>query len=268
MTRFISYITLPVFSCCCAICQSPDNLLTVSEKIYNYKFVIEAPVYACSIIGIVAGDAILQVAEPGAVFTVIGSKGADSVIIRFWIWKENPEKNSELCYADSLCTKRKYFLLALADMKEKTVPRYNRKASFTAGTVLIPVKMRLQKFDFSKDFTIGTTAGVKFRLSNYVRNYINVLAGLGITSVTLDKRSTNGKIKQRTEVPAVSPSLGFVMEFNNTAQAGIFCGCDYISDNENKNLIYHGKLWLSFGLGFTILSQESNISLVEEDANK
>lgn len=264
MTRLIAYVTLPVFSCFCAICQSLDYSPPASEKIYNYKFVIEAPVYACSITGLVADNSILQVAEPGSVFTVISSKSEDSVIIRFWIWKENPVKNFALCYADSLCTKRKYFLLALADMREKTVPRYNRKPAFTAGTVLIPVKLRLQKFDFSKDFTIGPTAGVKFHLSNYVRNYINVLAGLGITSVTLDKRSTNGKIKRSTEVPALSPSFGFVMEFNNTAQVGLFCGYDYISDNEIKNLIYHDKLWLSFGLGFTILTQESNISVIEE----
>ncbi|MEO8148887.1 MAG: hypothetical protein ABI723_14675 [Bacteroidia bacterium] len=258
------YITPTLFLYCAYAWSQSIETTFGNEKIYNYKLIIEAPVYECNILGSTAEDVLLQVAEPGSVFTLVGNKDDDTVIIRFWLWKENTTLNYALCYADSLCVTRKYFLMSHEDLKCKTIPRYNRNCSFTAGTVLIPVKMRLQHFDFSKDFTLGPTAGAKFRLSHYMHNYMNILAGLGITSVTLDKRSPKGVVEESIEVPALSPSLGCVLEFNRTTQVGLFCGCDYISDNETQNFIYHGKLWLSFGLGFTILSQESNSSVNEE----
>lgn len=243
-------------------CQNINKLSEATGKFANYKFIIEAPLFSCDILGNTGDSAILAVAEPGAVFTIVGQTDNDSLIIRFWVWKDKPILNNELCFADSLCMKRKYFLLAASDLDKKAVLRYNTRLSFTAGTVLIPVKIRLQKFDFSKDFTVGSTAGIKCRLSPFLKNYINFLLGVGISSVTLDYRSTNGIIEDTFDVPALTPSLGCVFDFNNT-QAGIFLGSDYITNNEEYNFIYHGKLWLSFGMGFTILSQQSEVAEAE-----
>lgn len=258
MVRILSAIIFHILFCYSFVTGQPyGEFFGTGPRIFNYKLFIEAAVYECDILGNTNDSTALQVAEPGSVFTLVGKRDEEGVIIRFWEWKENPTLNHSLCYSDSLCTKRKYFLLSIKDMEDKCISRYTVRSGFTAGTVLIPIKMRLQHFDFSKDFTVGPVAGIKFRVSPYMRNYINVLAGLGITSVTLDKNSTDGKVKKRMEVPALSPSLGVVLEFNSVTQVGIFCGCDYISDNKNRNLIYHGKPWLSFGLGFTILTKES-----------
>lgn len=261
--RFIYCITYILCSATASICQPISKLSEATGRFNNYKFIIEAPLYHCDILGNTGDSLTLAVAEPGAVFTIVGKTENDSLIIRFWIWKDKPLLNNELCFADSLCIRRKYFLLAENDLNDKAVLRYNTKSSFTAGTVLIPVKIRLQKFDFSKDFTVGSTAGVKCRLSPFLKNYINFLFGVGISSVTLDYRSTNGSIEEPFEVPALTPSLGCVFDFNNTTQAGIFLGSDYISNNEEYNFIYHGKLWLSIGMGFTILSQQSEVSETE-----
>jgi hypothetical protein len=263
---------LPVlFSGAALICNSysfcqPDDYSTITSKVYNYKLVIEAPLYPCDIVGNVNDSAALQVAEPGSIFTVVSAKNLDTVIIRFWKWKENKVLNFALCYADSLCSTRKYFLLSALDLKNKTMVRYDTKACFTAGTALVPVKLRMQQFDFSKDLTLGPVAGVKFRLSHYASNYVSVLAGMGITSVTLDERSTDGRVEESMEVPALTPSLGVVFEFPNATQVGIFCGWDHIADNENLNLVYYGKLWMSFGLGFSIISKGDNVSEYDESA--
>ncbi len=68
-------------------------------KVSNYKVIIESPVYCCNILGQIT-DTLLQVAEPGSVFTVIGQPDDEHLIIRFWIWKEREGLNKILCYAD------------------------------------------------------------------------------------------------------------------------------------------------------------------------
>lgn len=241
----------------------PSRLFDETGKICNYKVVIEAPVYSCNILGNML-DSLPQVAEPGAIFTVIGQQQeGEQLIIRFWVWKENDALNKILCYADSMEVKRKYFLLAACDLERKAIARFDRNATFTAGTVLIPFKLRMQRFDFSKDFTLGPSAGVRFRLSHYMKNFVNLMAGMGITSVTVNNHSTKGYIEEEMEVPALTPSLGFVFEFSNSTQAGIFVGWDYISHNESIHLIYHSKPWISFGLGYSLLSQEESSSSEE-----
>ncbi len=224
------------------------------DKIYNYKVNLEIPLFQCDILGNRIENTPMYVAEPGSIFTVINVTEGDSLIIRFWKWKDNELMNERLCYSDSLNSQRKYFIIANC-LRKNTVPRYGSKVSFTAGNILVPVKMRLSKFDFSKDFTLGPVAGIKMRLSHYSRNCINFLAGLGVTSVTLNGQSTDGRIEEDTDVPALSPSLGAVFDFFSQTQAGLFIGWDFISNNENVNFVYNGKMWISFGLGFSILTK-------------
>jgi len=219
---------------------------------FDYKLLVEVPLYECTILGDLT-DSTLMVAEPGYVFTVVNTTG-DAYIIRFWEWKENKALNFRLCFADSLCVKRKYFVVSSPDIGERAALRYSRNPGFTAGTILIPFKLRLQRFDFSKDITLGPAAGVRFRLSHYNPNYVNFLAGMGITSVTLDAHSTDGFLEEDREVPALTPSIGFVFELSNVMQAGMFCGWDYIAHNSEIHFIYHGKTWLSFGLGYSLIS--------------
>ena len=230
---------------------------------YDYKLLVEAPIYECTIMGVVS-DSTLMVAEPGSVFTVINKTSDDYLIIRFWEWKENKALNYRLCFADSLCSKRKYFLVANRDICDRVMQRYKRNPGFTAGTVLVPFKLRLQKFDFSKDFTLGPAAGMRFRLSNYCPNYVSVVAGMGITSVTLDLHSTVGQTEESSEVPALTPYIGFVFELNNVMQAGMFCGWDYVAHNDDIHFIYHGKTWVSFGLGYSLISLEEDKSVIAE----
>src|SRR5436190_460112 len=85
----------------------------------DYKLLVEVPLYRCTITGIIS-DSILIVAEPGSVFTVVNVTEGDSVIIRFWEWKENKTLNYKLCFADSLNSTRKYFITSKKDIAERS----------------------------------------------------------------------------------------------------------------------------------------------------
>jgi hypothetical protein len=229
----------------------------------DYKLLVEIPMYQCSITGIVT-DSSLMVAEPGSLFTVVNKTSDDYLIIRFWAWKENQSLNLKLCYADSFSLNRKYFIVAGQDIAERSEERFNRNPGFTAGTVLIPFKLRLQKFDFSKDITLGPAAGIRFRISHYSPDYVNILLGMGITSVTIDLHSTNGYAEESSEAPALTPSVGFVFELNHAVQAGMFCGWDYVAHNDDIHFIYHGKTWISFGLGYSLISLNEEKSDIQK----
>jgi hypothetical protein len=144
--------------------------------------------------------------------------------------------------------------VAESDLIERVREHFERNTTFTAGTVIIPFKLRVQKFDFSKDVTLGPAIAVRFRISCYKPHYVSLMGGVGITSVTLDRNTTDGIVEEGTEVPALTPSIGLVFELNNTVQTGLFCGWDYVSHNEQFNFIYHGKTWISIGLGYTLIS--------------
>jgi hypothetical protein len=232
-------------------------------KICNYRVIIESPVFTCNILGEIV-DSLPQVALPGALFTVIDQLDEEHVIIRFWAWKENTSLNKMLCYADSLGIKRKYFLMSVKNLERKSMARFDKGISFAAGTVLVPFKLRLQHSDFSKDFTLGPSVGIRFRLSHYMKNFVNVMGGMGITSVTISNYSVDGEEREDIEVPALTPSLGFVFEFSNATQAGVFIGWDFVSGNQKVHFAYHSKPWISFGLGYTLLSQDDK-SLPDEE---
>ena len=59
-------------------------------------------------------------------------------------------------------------------------------------------------------------------------------------------------------IAVFSPSLGVVFEFGK-AQAGLFCGWDFLTNlfNQNMNGI-NKKTWLSIGFGFSILKAIRN----------
>lgn len=236
------------------------------EKTFNYKLLVEVPVVECDIEGNILDETVL-VAPREAIFTKLRAKNADTVIVRFWDWETGTEKYNKFNFTDKAGgteSEQKYFLMLQKEFdEERVIPRYSSKPSFTAGTLIVPIKIRFNEFDFSKDFTLGPTVGMRFRLNNYSENFGNVLVGLGVTSVTLDSASTEGTILKTEDRPALTPSLGFLLEFN-TVQVGLFTGIDYISDNSATNWNYHGKPWVSLGLGYTILTRQSKSKSKED----
>ncbi len=158
----------------------------------------------------------------------------------------------------------KYFLIQRYDLDSNCIKVYNsgwRSTVFTIGLVTMPLKLRLgTRFDFQGNLSLGSTAGIKIRLSKYNSNYINLLLGTSISTITLDSFSTKGKLigQPLTNIAVFSPSLGVVFEFGK-AQAGIFYGWDILNKSTESKYewIYNKKPWLSIGFGFSILNIDS-----------
>jgi len=166
----------------------------------------------------------------------------------------------------------KFFLIPRYDLDSNCVKVYNsgiRSTTFTVGLVTMPLKLRLGKnFDFQGNLSLGSTAGVKIRLSKFSSNYINILIGTSISTISLDSFSTKGKVTGQplTNIAVFSPSLGAVFEFGK-AQAGIFYGWDILNKSTQSKYewIYNKRPWLSIGFGFSILNVDSKSNSAQSD---
>lgn len=250
--------------------QRPNQQSSQQPLTFHYKLLTEAPIFQCDITGRILSRQVHE-APADAVFTLIAEDpDADSVVIRFWEWeKTNIDKQLEYNYTDSSKSDLRYFLLSKTYFNSpRVVPRYTMKASFTAGTVVIPVKIRSKPFDFSTDVTLGPTAGVRWGISPYTNtNFFSAMLGFGVTHISLDSLSTQGVTKSAADRPALTLSLGGVFEFSG-AQVGFFMGWDRISQNQEERWIYQGKPWFSIGLGYAIISRNADQSAGKAGKNE
>jgi len=167
----------------------------------------------------------------------------------------------------------RYFRLNKLDADSRTISFLPNKGissySFTAGTVLIPIKIRrLQDlggndngFEFSKDITLGSFVGVKKRISKYKPYFVNTGLTLGISSVRITAGNSNpDRTPTVQDLAAFTWALGFVFEFDKV-QVGLFTGTDRINNNfDTTNQAgykweYQNKFWWSLGFGYTLISR-------------
>lgn len=188
----------------------------------------------------------------------------DSTIVRFWDWVGEPDLQAMYVVDPE---GPKFFAIATSALAQRSTRIHSRAPTFTAGVVLIPVKMRFGEFDFSKDVTLGPSAGMRLRTSNYNDWYASAMISFGITSVSVDSASSNGSVKEPLNLSAVTPALGLVLDFDGF-QLGAFTGIDLISNNSRFNWTYHGQPWLSIGLGYSILSRSGTARTSEGDQQK
>lgn len=235
-------------------CQTqPTNENAVSKFLYKkYEFILECPMYRCDIEGNRLEKERLT-AQIGSKFLLIEMK-KDTCIIRFLINSKKSRKK-RLDFSDDDIEYYKYFRITKAQLDYKTIPSNTQRLAFTLGSVITPLKLRFSPFDFSKDFTIGSTFGVKYTKSDFALVSFSALLGLGVSSVTLDSFFTNGKTRNKQETLAFTPSIGVMLEFGN-AQIGVFTGIDMLSSTNPifDNYIYKNKPWISVGFGYAIFT--------------
>lgn len=267
--------------------QETDN-----TRIYETRSNI--PVFACDLLGRkFYDDDVFAIPPFRSKFAVIKCIGNDSVLVRFLTWSNQPSlyekfNKPERYEAISSMAIRatatrgntidtvveKYFLITKGDLDSNCIKVFNdgyRSVVFTFGIITMPMKLRLGKnFDFQGNLSLGTTAGAKMRISKYNPNYINLLFGASISTITLDSFSTKGKVTGQpiTNMAVFSPSLGIVFEFGK-AQAGIFYGWDILNkSNQSKySWIHNKKPWLSVGFGVSIFNVDSKTNNTQNRNN-
>jgi hypothetical protein len=229
---------------------------SVANFYKKYEFLLECPMFRCDIEGKKL-DTNRLIAPIGSKFLLIEIK-KDLCIIRFLLPSKKNRKR-RLYLKDDDIEQYKYFLITKAQLDFKAMPANTQRYAFTLGSVITPLKLRIDPFDFSKDFTMGTTFGIRYTKSDYAPVSFSALLGMGVSSVSLDSFSTSGKIRNRQEALAFTPSMGVMIEFGN-AQVGIFTGIDMLSSNNSNfdSYIYKNKPWISIGLGYSIFSASSS----------
>jgi hypothetical protein len=255
------------------------------EKTHYYEFT--APVTVVS-----EESKKVELVNKGYRFTVIGKNDKDYRII-FWVWEEprgkdknNKEKEevfnkengrlvlnsfstSTVAVKDIGLEDRAIFILKESDFKDRAIPYYRKRMDWSAGFVVLPVKIRNSPtVTYSKDLSLGFSGGVKTRLSSYNPTYLNLMYNIGISSITADSLSTKGRIKQPSDIAALTTAIGLVFE-THAFQFGLFYGWDRLSANDHKRTQweYHRKPWVSLGIGLQILSKEEKGKNKNEGTN-
>jgi len=250
-------VTIFLLFTVCIHTESNSQIIEKFNDLGEYIILADCPVYSCDITGKIKNNCV-EIAHNQSVFCVIKKKNSDSLVVKHIKFsnRKNMKPNKRLLnLVDTVST---YLLVSFYDFERIAIPYYfrNSKPLFTCGTVLLPIKMRFKEFDFSKDFTLGPVFGLRWRISKLRQNHINLLAGIGVTSFSLDSLSTEGGVSNVSERAGITPSIGVVFSFDNIMQVGLFVGKDYVSQKEDISWKYQGKTWLSVGIGFTMLTNQ------------
>lgn len=217
-------------------------------------------------------------ADEKLIFTVIKIQDDGNSLIQFWKWPEvgttNDQKSQIFRYKvyDSLNknlndvpNNYKIFSISNKDLESNAIPYYNAglhrgSLDWSSGLVILPIKTRKSPdFTFSKDLTLGISGGGKLRLSHRNPTFINFLLNVGISSVTIDDKTSNGKILTPSEHASYTTALGLVLE-NHSFQFGLFWGKDQLTKNDklSTSWIYDNKGWLSLGIGYQLFKSNSS----------
>ncbi|HET6229222.1 MAG TPA: hypothetical protein VFE05_04025 [Longimicrobiaceae bacterium] len=252
-----------------AVSQSQSN----PNPITTYQFNVSVPVYDCDF----AGQNLSSTPKfppAGAKFYYLDEVPGPGipprpvqVIIEFLSWSDSTLKQTFNVLSSEEARERKGSAGA-GDPRFFCIskPLFDRAASriykaglgsvdLAVGALVMPIKMRgiNRPFDFSKDLTIGTVAGPRFRLNNQRDLYGSLLVGAGITAVTLTPENTHNAVDKATDRAALTLTFGPMLEVNRF-QFGVMFGWDRISNPNQSNWIYQGRPWLSLGLGYSLLS--------------
>ena len=222
-----------------------------------------------------------KLAPSGAKFTIIGTKvektdsqSVEFYLINFWSWNDDgysdTTKKEKLIKSHSRAMEFNYKgssrSAASSDQRYFRIPKSSldqyaeelvAKWTETIGAITLPFKYRPQGGTIKKDLAISGMGGLK-------RNYyngkfsLNILGGIGLSSVNLDSLNTRGNVLESQDRSAVTFSTGLVFQWNKL-QIGIFTGWDWLTTPNNDKWSYHGKNWLSLGIGISLFSSESTV---------
>ena len=246
------------------------SLLTFGQE-EPYGYITKEPivVYGYDLVDGVSQPKTVKIANPNLKFRQIGDVRPDAnlgqvYVIQFWEITNEPDylKNDHNKINSSV--NNQFFCIKASNFKGPVIKKryktwlYNAKPNI--GTLVVPIKMRPKQgeypFDFTTDFTLGSSFGYSFRMSPYQPNYLSIVGVFGVTSVGVDSITTKGYITEpNTKLSAITPGIGIITEIDNF-QIGAVIGWDIVGGKTGQNWIYNGKTWLSFGIGYQFVRKK------------
>lgn len=226
----------------------------------TYMFNVGAPVAKCEFNGSDISKTFV-VAPEGAKFRYLQTATDEKYVVIQFLWWNDTTTNYRLFNVDGGA--RKTFCVERGTFERFSQKIYeNGRSSYelTAGALILPVKMRFggadRSFDFSKDITISTTGGFRWRVSETRENYFSALIGVGLSSVDLNPDNTKKIIDKSTDRAALTWIAGGMWDIDKF-QFGAFVGQDRISQPNQGDWVYQGKTWLAVGLGYSLFGATS-----------
>lgn len=124
----------------------------------------------------------------------------------------------------------------------------------TYGTMTFPLKYRPQRGKVTKDLTLSGLGGIQFNTPTRSLS-VSLMAGVGISAVTVDSAGTDANILDAREVGAVTLPVGLVLQWQRL-QVGLMMGWDWLLTGNEEKWIYHGRHWLSAGIGISLFQPD------------
>lgn len=195
--------------------------------------------------------------QKGNIINVIDIDYANKkVFYKYWNFKDaaNQQKFNG--------TSNNMIFEATFDVFEKlTEPIYKQFKGFSAGAYTVPFKIRGVMgggdFDFESSLSLQANVVAGFGRKTKQNSWFDASVGLGLTGIELNELNSNLTEGQRSAT-AFTVSLGAVLKFNQTVNAGIFLGKDWLSAKDSAvDWEYHGKMWLGLGINVSFTEAKS-----------
>lgn len=246
----------------------------------TYRTLDEILITECDIAGqVIAGAQPIEL-ESNLKFKIIRTIGSNHVIRVLEFTGKNTESSNEKLVFNTMAqgakqvinkSSSKYFLLAVSDMvKTELILEVSNSSGFVFGPLITPIKMRFGSrrgdpetrrsyFDLTADVNLGVAAGHKWARVRQASNRpfeIALLAGVSLTSITMNADNTGGYLTSENKISALTTTGAFVFIKDNF-QVGLMGGMDYPSGELGKKWIYRNMPWLGIGLGLTLFQNNN-----------
>lgn len=150
-----------------------------------------------------------------------------------------------------------YFRISEAQL-DRIATKIKPIAEPMIGAMTFPFKFRMDKegMFFTKDISLTGLGGIKFNCRKVKDLSVSIYTGIGLTSVALNPSNTDSTLTETTNRAGASIPIGILLQWK-MLQVGVSTGFDLLSKESRDNWRFHGKPWLSFGIGISIFTPES-----------
>lgn len=218
-----------------------------------------------------------KVPHPPLKFRIVGAQAQDSkqyVVISFFPITSEPASIKAMAVIHAEDTKDNVFYAIAKDefdqyMKDGFITKMYRRSNCAEYPLCphlayglsfaLPFKLRPRieghNRQIDTDVTFGGYAGIEWRLSNVHDYYLAAVGSAGLALLPINENTTSpSSMSGNGKTPGVSLAAGVVLRLNDF-QLGVLWGRDYAAGDVAGTWIYNTRNWLSFSVGYTLLSK-------------